>query len=376
MSTTEAIAPDVVDTMTFYTKREYFDELNRRFAAATAGTRILLMSMNFDPDIPEIAEVMTNLEGAAQRGADVSFGVDALDFILPNGRPGPLFYHTELPAELSPPMQRRRSILEQLNSHDNARAVILNQPSHRFSLPVAGRSHIKAAIIGNYLMVGGCNLDDPEYIDMMVGREDASGSDKLYRMLRSVLEAGSARKALGDTDQTIVLDEATSLLLDAGVPGQSLILDESLKLIDTAEKWLTITCQFFPNSVTARHLLQARNRDVALSILYGHLRHQGFIGGTGQLVSQLIERCRLPADMFKDGLARSQPKLHAKLIACEKGLMKGSHNYVRAGVRLGTAELTLRSSNAKLAVQARSFIEAAIQKSSGPHRNSNPSQQG
>ncbi len=375
MSTAEALAPDMVDTMTFYTKREYFGELNRRFAAATAGTRILLMSMNFDPEIPEVAEVMTNLEGAAQRGADVSFGVDAYDFMLANGRPGPLFYHTELPAQLSPSMQRRRNILERLNGHDNARAVILNKPAHRFSLPVAGRSHIKAAIIGNYFLVGGCNLDDPDYIDMMLGREDASGSDKLYQLMRSVLETGSARKALGDSDQTIVLDDATSILIDAGVPDQSLILDESLKLVDAAEKWLTITCQFFPNSITARHLLQAKNRDVAVNILYGHLRHQGLIGGTGQLISQLIERCHLPADMFKDGLTRSQSRLHVKLLTCDQGIEIGSHNYVRAGVRLGTAEMTLRSSNVELAGRARIFIERAIQKSAVMQRGKQPALQ-
>jgi hypothetical protein len=40
-------------------------------------------------------------------------------------------------------------------------------------------------------------------------------------------------------------------------------------------------------------------------------------------------------------LPKTGPGLHAKLIATEKGAIIGSHNYVRTGVQLGTAEIAL-----------------------------------
>ena len=59
-------------------------------------------------------------------------------------------------------------------------------------------------------------------------------------------------------------------------------------------------------------------------------------------------------------LSASAPKLHAKLLATDQGVMIGSHNYVKFGVSVGTAEITLKSSDPQLAVQARAKLEATL----------------
>ena len=52
---------------------------------------------------------------------------------------------------------------------------------------------------------------------------------------------------------------AAKVLIDAGVPGQSTIFENALELIDGAQEWLLLTCQFFPNSVTAAMTARASN---------------------------------------------------------------------------------------------------------------------
>jgi phosphatidylserine/phosphatidylglycerophosphate/cardiolipin synthase-like enzyme len=131
-----------------------------------------------------------------------------------------------------------------------------------------------------------------------------------------------------------------------------LIFNEALRLIDSAQEWLVITCQFFPNSITAQHLKQAAARGVKLEVIFSHPKHHGVIGGLGQQFSILRERSRVPKELFENALSRKDLMLHAKLIACDQGLMLGSHNYVNAGVVLGTAEIAFKSSEAKLARQA------------------------
>jgi hypothetical protein len=51
-----------------------------------------------------------------------------------------------------------------------------------------------------------------------------------------------------------------------------------------------------------------------------------------------------------------------KLIACDKGFMIGSHNYVRAGVSLGTAEIALKSPDALLAREAVKTLHTDLKK--------------
>jgi phosphatidylserine/phosphatidylglycerophosphate/cardiolipin synthase-like enzyme len=151
-------------------------------------------------------------------------------------------------------------------------------------------------------------------------------------------------------------------LFDSGRRGQSLIFEEAMQLIDSAEKWLVITCQFFPNSVTAQHLLKAVNRGVNVEVIFAHPKHHGIIGGLGQQVSILRERTRVPKILFEHALSRKDPMLHAKLIASDAGFMIGSHNYVRAGVILGTAEIALKSADEKLAREAVQTLHRGLRK--------------
>lgn len=343
-----------------YSKTEYFAELTRLIGQTSAGSRILLASMSFEPDEPEIAAILASLEAAAGRGADVTLVIDAHSFLVDGYQPGPLWYGRSTSGMSSAAFRRKQAALDRLNSYKTARTVVINRPALRFSLHLAGRSHIKTAIIDDAVFVGGCNLAEPSYIDLMAGWRDQATADELYAILMHAVDIGNVSKALGGTDQTIRISSGAKLLLDSGVRGQSLILDEALALIDSAEEWLTITCQYFPNSVTAQHLLVARNRGVKVEVLYAHPRHQGLVGGPGQQFSILLERLRLPADMFAAGLGPDTPMLHAKVIACDKGLMVGSHNYVRAGVQLGTAEIALLSSDPALARRAADAIQVNL----------------
>lgn len=310
------------------------------------------MTMAFEPEIPEILQLVSNLEGAAARGAHVTLSVDARAFLANHGAPGPLWFHNQLPQQLRSPYALKRQILERFNSYPNCRAVILNQPDHAFSLPVAGRSHIKTAIIDEYVFIGGCNLDEPAHFDLMIGWPDKRVAQDVYTMMRKITDHGHARKALGGRDHTIIVSHDARLLIDSGVRDQSLIFTEALKLIDSSKEWLTLSCQFFPNSITARHLLQAKQRGVKLDIIYSDPAHHGLIGGNGQRYSIFRERRRLPADMFAHKLSKDIPMIHAKLLACDQGMLLGSHNYVRAGVRLGTAEIALITKDVELTKQA------------------------
>ncbi|HVU59485.1 MAG TPA: phospholipase D-like domain-containing protein [Candidatus Saccharimonadales bacterium] len=338
----------------FYSRADYFRALITRATTLTRGDRFLLMTMEFQPDEPLVEALFAELAAAARRGAAVSFALDAYPFMIVNDhmrRPGPLVYRRDLPRRLSPVFERCRRVVEELRAA-GGQAVIINWPARRFANPFSGRSHIKLAVCNDELFVGGCNLGVAAQVDLMTSWTDAALADQLYDFGRQVITHRSVRRALHDTDQRLRVDGNTDLLIDAGVRGQSIIFDETLALIDTARQHIFITCQYFPNNLTAKHLAAARKRGVQVQVIFNYPGTYPFPFNLLQHAVVWGERRRWPAALFAGERARGAMFMHAKLLMTDQGTMLGSHNYVRAGVAFGTAEMTLLSRDPLFGEQA------------------------
>ncbi len=344
---------------TLLTRAQYFQGLIDGARAAKQGERIMITAMGFDPTEPTVAKIVDALGAAAKRGARVLFLVDAHDLIVSQkGSPGPLFYHRTL-ENLHGEFATIVAALQRIRRH-GGRCVIINMPKRPFTPSVMGRSHIKAAVIGNRMFVGCCNLERPKQIDAMVSWEYTYAADTLADWFERIAEAGNVREAFNDVDTSVQLDATTALLLDAGVPKQSLIYEESLRLIDDARDWLYITCQYFPGGPTAKHLAEAQARGVQVRIDFSHPRSQGPTSTLHQLHQLAMHTRRLPRSFFTGRLDIRAPKLHAKVLASEKAAIVGSHNYVIQGVQFGTAELALYSTDPAFALAVQGHIKSQL----------------
>jgi phosphatidylserine/phosphatidylglycerophosphate/cardiolipin synthase-like enzyme len=352
--------------ITILTRAAYFEELARSISHTKAGGRVALASMVFDTEEPVVARIADELAAAAARGVTVYLAVDARVF-LTNERtklPGPLWSRKTLPKRLRGPFRSHRDTLEKLAA-GGVKYAVVNQPSRRFRLPQAGRSHIKAAVIGDNLYIGGSNLEKPDDIDGMLGWRDRKTADWLYEHLRALVETGHSRIAFTDTDERHVVDGQTEILLDAGKPGQSIILDEALRLIDRAQKWIFFTCQYVPHGVIADRLARAEKRGVEVAVLFNHPGKHATYEGLLQRGAKLHERLRLLASYFRGELPKSAPFLHGKLLATDRGTMLGSHNYIYTGVRFGTAELAVLSRDPELAKRIVESINRQVGRTTG-----------
>jgi len=344
---------------TFYNRQDYFKQLVKDIDAAKPGERVLVATISLDPHDLLVAQVLHSLAGAAQRGAHVLVMVDAYTFLQnPNKLPGPLWYNLTLTERMSQPFAKAYQMLKHIEQCGGS-VVITNRPNRRFSTMHAGRSHIKAAIIGNRLYIGGCNLSGSDQIDLMTHSENAKAADWVYQQLSFVAHTGSTKAAFKAQDQRFEVDKSTSILIDAGRPRQSRILDEALHLIDTAEKSLLITCQYFPGGVTAKHLATAFRRGVDVTIYHSHPKVHG-LEAPAHHVQQFVGRSRLPAKLKSFRLAKGAPKLHAKVLVSEKEAIVGSHNFITQGVTLGTAEIALHVKGPAFTAELRKFIENEI----------------
>jgi len=349
----------------FLNRAEYFRDLATTISKTKTGDRVLLASMSFEPSEPLVANVMHALQAAAQRGVNVYLAIDAYSFLTSEnrGQIGPLWPRTRLPKNLREPFRSRRQSLEAL-ARAGGHYAITNVPRQPFSVIPAGRSHIKTAVVGDRVYVGGCNLRAPEQFDVMVSWQDRTAADWIFNAMCAVIEQHSTKTALRGVDRGLELDADTSLLLDAGTPKQSLILDEAHRLIDSAAESIFFTCQYFPGDATARHLKAAWKRGVKVTIVYSHPNAHGRLEAPAHHAYGLKERLHLPGEFFAHRLPKGVPLLHAKVLVTDKGSMIGSHNYVVQGVNFGTAELALLCRSSDFAQQLRAFIAGQLPPSS------------
>jgi hypothetical protein len=343
-----------------FNKPQYYAELIYRLEKTGQGDLIALASMNFESGDEGMPAIINALCSASQRGASVHLSVDAYNFLV-NGKTkivGPLWFKARIPNKLPQYYQRKMDALHKIQAA-GGKTTITNLPAKAHSWPFGGRSHIKYAVINDYVYIGGCNLTASDDFDLMVGLRHATAASWLINFADKVDTAGSVRQALENKDLSFDLDTHTDLLIDAGVPNQSLIYEKALEVIDQADKFVFITCQLFPNSRTVRHLIAAHKRGAKVTIIYNHpIKHKLHFP-----VHQFItwrEHARAPVSFFTNQLKLSQPYIHAKLIATENNTIIGSHNYVRAGVSYGTAEIALLRRDPAFALQAIQAIESQI----------------
>lgn len=340
----------------FYTCAGYYKELAACARTATKGNQISIITASFAPEDSGVIELLDELATAAKRGADISLVIDSYRLIInESGIFGPLFFGKNIQNATHGSFRKIRETLEQLEQ-SGVSTHIINIPKRPFINPFSGRSHIKFAVVNNRVFIGGCNLNHPEYLDVMMAWNDESIANQLRSFITKITETKSATLALDNSDLSIPISGSLELLFDAGIKKQSLILDEACKLIDESKEYIVITCQYFPGGRIAKHLKTAHKRGVKILVYFSAPRTHGLIAMPGQWLYTQREKTRLPRRFFRNKL-KSRNLLHAKLLATDKGFMLGSHNYVDPGVQFGTAEMTLKSSSKTIGKKLIAFME-------------------
>jgi phosphatidylserine/phosphatidylglycerophosphate/cardiolipin synthase-like enzyme len=331
-----------------YSGVDVIKEMTQSIAEMGSGDRIALTTMSFEPDEPLVADMLDSLHIAAGRGASIHLGIDAYTFLVDNTSTsiGPLL--APLPFRQEAFQRRQQAINELRTSGPHVVVNRLNDPERLLKNPFAGRSHIKAAVIGDRCFIIGPNLHQTERADVGVSFDHARIAEGLHNSLVRLITHGSTQTVFGGTDRVWQLDPYTQLLVDAGKPGQSLIMERALEIIEaTSDEELVISLQYAPRGRIAEGLARAvLQRNVQLQALYNHPDTQGLIGGLAErLALRKARRQGMPNELFVNQLpsikAANGIHAHAKVLANGNAVILGSNNFDRRGVMFGTAEMSL-----------------------------------
>ena len=320
---------------------DYYAALESDVDQAGLGDTIDITTMSFEPRDPNVGRLLSKLGGAAARGTNITLAVDGYALLLESTYPipGPLWAPLPFGQKLFHDRARALQDLEALGS--NTQAFITNQPTRYFSSPVKGRNHIKISRVNDkvYLPNGNLNLTDDN--DMVLALTEPATAAWLGDMVAELAITGHTMDSLSQTGTVFDVDHATELIIDAGIPKKSPILDEALGLIDESENWLVLATQYYPQKEVLGRLTRAVERGVQVYLPYNTPAAQGLLEKLPERLSMFRSRQAHP-QLRAYPLPLTGRKMHLKGLANEKQAITGSHNFIERGVRSGTAELVLR----------------------------------
>jgi cardiolipin synthase len=312
---------------------------NATAAIRQARHRVRLTTLTI-ADERETGALIEALGAAARRGVDVDVAADAFTYIDGAGTFLPKGYLS----------QRRRS------SNDLAHA--LRSAGVRFTwlgrdtgLPWRGRTHTKFCVVDNVIYsFGGVNLDDQGVtnIDYMLKVADERLADDLTQVYDRILTANSHER--GHRSKALKYGK-DQVLVDGGIPGDSIIYRRALKYARKATRVLLVS-QYCPTGELGREITTKPHE-----LWFNPPRNAAPFNRILIAVSMLVTGHRTRY--------RKAQYLHAKCIVFylphgKRVAITGSHNFVKGGVTLGTREIALQTQNPLVIDQIEDFFRRNV----------------
>jgi phosphatidylserine/phosphatidylglycerophosphate/cardiolipin synthase-like enzyme len=232
----------------------------------------------------------------------------------------------------------------------NIKFTLTNRPSFIERLfPYKGRNHMKITVIDSVAFLGGVNLadDDFEFADFMIRLTDPHLVEAIANLYISIENQTVKNEA-------VIVDQTTTLLIDKGSMGKSVILNHAVDLVSSSKVSAEYTCQFFPDGPLLNSLHRAYlNKRVVRAICppRNSFSRMFILVFLFNRLSMRLRRKFVPVYIL------DRP-LHAKLLIVDKAtVVFGSHNLTRNGVLIGTGEVALQSSSPELVKNLQDYFD-------------------
>lgn len=311
----------------------YIESATEQIRRAT--TRITLLTMVLVED-KSTDELLSALCDAAERGVEVMVAADS-------------FTYTDFQGSYIPTTYRNKRVRDAMEMQKRFRAsgAEFNWLGRLSLIAFSGRTHIKWCVVDDTVYsFGGVNLDQQsvDNTDYMFRVNNEALASRIIEEHKRIIKADRSNHAyrshrFGDDDNMV--------LIDGGFLGDSIIYRRACHWAERANH-ITLVSQYCPTGRLSR-LLKKTDSD----LYFNHWTNAG-------LLNRLVIRFGMLSSNHTTSYNR-RPYLHAKFIIFtmpdgSKVAITGSHNYVRAGVFLGTREVALETANKKVIAQLERFF--------------------
>jgi len=320
-----------------YVKSEFkFVPANQYYLDLLAGfnqakSEIIICSMTIDYG-PKINQLFDAIKAALKRKVNVEIIIDKYS----------LSYMGEHSFKL---INKRQRIINELNTLKDLGASV-NIIGKVGLNPFAHRMHIKTTIIdGTTYSFGGINFNEESFShnDYTLQTTNSAINSHLKDILANVVSSCNY------LDKEYIIKDNLSILVDSGKPNHSIIYERACNLAREAKE-VTVVSKMCPSGELGLILSK-----VPGYFYYNKALNSSFPSSLAVLNDQLIYKLK---NSYKDSTY-----LHAKFILFDlkdgtRCLLSGSHNFNWRGVKFGTKEICLYSTDQKLWNQLAQFTRS------------------
>ncbi|WP_169816446.1 phospholipase D-like domain-containing protein [Demequina soli] len=311
---------------------DYVADATRRIHDAKRRVLLTTLTIAHDHRTDDLIEALV---WAARRGVDVSVAADVFTYADAAGTFLPTGYRTKA--------WRTSDQLASRLTHEGVRFTWLGREK---GLPWRGRTHTKFCVVDDVAYAfGGVNLDRKgiENTDFMLRIADPRLADDLETVYHQIRHMNHHERG----HESLELPYGTDrVLVDGGIPGDSIIYRRALELARRAERVLLVS-QYCPTGELGK-VISERDHE----LWFNPPRNASPVNRALITSSMLWTRHR--------SMYTSKHYLHAKVMVFfgEDGArtaLTGSHNFVEGGVRLGTREIAMETRNPATVAQILEF---------------------
>ncbi len=322
--------------------QDYIKQATEQIKKATNRVSILTMVLEHDSATDTLIDALCD---AADRGVTVSVAADT-------------FTYTEFQGSYIPTTYRNKRVRDAMTLQKRfEKAGVHFQWLGRLSMiAFTGRTHIKWCVVDDTVYSFGgvnINLQSVNNTDYMFSVENEALASRIVAEQERILRADKSGHAyrshrFGDDDNMV--------LLDGGFLGDSIIYRRACYWAERSKHVLLVS-QYCPTGKLSRLLKKVDN-----DLYFNHWTHAA--DKNPGVFNRLVIQVGMLTSRHKTSYDRSA-YLHAKFIIFtlqdgSKVAITGSHNFVHAGVFLGTREVALESTNKKIISQLEHFFKKHV----------------
>jgi len=318
---------------------EYVKKATQRIKKAKDEVTLICMMITEDPGTDQVINALCE---AAQRGVTVRVAADVFTYGEFGGHFVPLKYYT------------KKSRTTTHMAKKLAAAGVKFTWLGRFSLlPFTGRTHTKALVVDDTIYsFGGVNLDDDSlsFTDYMFEYKNHKIAHQVRDSIKRLVAADDDNFAY--RNHSYYYEGLGTILFDGGFQGNSLIYRRACQLSKEADE-ISFVSQYCPVGKLGRILRNKKTKLYFNQPTNTNNKINAFIIRTGMFLSG------------QKTLYTRSTYLHAKFMIFtmpngEKIALTGSHNFLYAGVLLGTREIALETNNKKVIDQLEGFFKKHV----------------
>ena len=333
---------DVLTPMAFLT--------DFKIETITAKERVWGKSMYLDygPTMQQLVDVFK----AAGPRVNTRMRLDSIVFTVTEGRFNWLPRTTEQRKSMA--FQRHhmyRLRQEMRNAHVDV--SFSNPPTPLdVAFPPHGRDHRKSTLVDSKAVyLGDFNYGEPLFDDISFAMKFTQ--PEVVQAVANEFEKDISGND-GKKDYVVNCTPDIQLLVDAGIHGRSLIIDEAAKRIAAAKKNVRILMPYAPDGKIKRALLEAKENGIDLEIIIAPSHKIGGFYSVVNTITRLTDgkgMDQLPVEEYPH-------ELHAKLVIVDDEIaIFGSNNFTNKGPLMGTKEMDVLLKNKEGVGNLVQFVE-------------------